>query len=118
MKIRYGTHFVSEDEPCLAIYETSKWSAEHGENRRYQTVHVIRDGHPAEFVRDMGSSKNFKAGPIWVVGGVIGDKIYIEETVGSLREHAEDMRLHTGMDMQEYPDLDRWLDTKKKTIFS
>lgn len=93
MRLLYGTHYVTEDEPCLALREEIR-KAPDGVEHRYQTVWVMRGDKEAEYRRDMGLAKNFKPDLFWVIGGVAGDKIYIEETVGSLREHAEDMRQH------------------------
>lgn len=93
MRLRYGTHFVTEDEPCLALREEAR-TAPNGTKHRYQIVWVMRHDKPAEYRRDMGLAKKFNPDLFWIPGGVIGDKIYIEETVGSLREHAEDMRRH------------------------
>ncbi len=93
MKLRYGTHYVNENEPCLALREETR-KAPDGEKHRYQSVWVMRDDNPTECRRDMGLAKNFNPDVIWVIGGVVGDKIYIEETVDSLREQADDMRLH------------------------
>ena len=93
MRLQYGTHFVTEDEPCLGLREEVR-TAPNGTKHRYQIVWVIRQDRPAEYRRDMGLAKKFNSDAFWIVGGVIGDKIYLEETVGSLREHAEDMRLH------------------------
>ena len=105
MKLLYGTHYVTEDEPCLGLREETG-TAPNGTKHRYQTVWVVRDDKPAEYRRDMGLAKKFNPDLFWVIGGVIGDKIYIEETVGSLRMHAEDMR-HNPFDKRELAQVDK-----------
>ena len=104
MRLLYGTHYVTEDEPCLGLREETRTL--NGIKHRYQTVWVVRDDKPAEYRRDMGLAKDFNPDLFWVIGGVIGDKIYIEETVGSLRMHAEDMRNHP-FDKKELAQVDK-----------
>ena len=105
MRLLYGTHYVTEDEPCLGLREEIR-TAPNGKKHRYQTVWVVRNDKPAEYRRDMGLAEKFNSDLFWVIGGVIGDKIYIEETVGSLREHAEDMRRNP-FDKHELTQLDK-----------
>lgn len=105
MKLLYGTHYVLEDEDCLALREETR-KAPNGIEHRYQTVWVMRDGKEAQYRRDMGLAENFNPDVFWVIGGVVGDKIYIEETVSSLRMHAEDMRQHP-FDKKELTGLDK-----------
>jgi len=93
MRLRYGTHYVRGEEPCLSLREETR-KAPDGQKHRYQSVWVMRNDKPAEYRRDMGLAMNFNPDALWVIGGVVGDRIYIEETVNSLREQAEDMRAH------------------------
>jgi len=84
------------------LLETNK-RAPNGKMHRYQSIWVIRDDKPAEYRRDMGLASKFKADDLFVLGGIDG---HIEETVGSLRIHAEDMRNHP-FDKYELTQLDR-----------
>jgi len=95
MKLRYGTHWVTEDEPCLGLYEMNLQSPNSRGFHRYQIIFVMRGDKPAEYRRDMGLAKNFKADQLRVLGGVKDDvtgKFYIEHTVGELREIADQRR--------------------------
>ena len=93
MKLLYGTSFVTEDEPCFNLSEVNLVAPDYSGWHRYQIIVVMRGGNLTEYRWDMGLSENFRADQLNVIGGVIDKgKIYIEETVGSLREHADQMR--------------------------
>lgn len=101
-KIYYGTDFVLEDEPCFNLAEVNLMAPKDGKWHRYQIVVVIRNGELAEYRKDMGLRTKFKAHQFRVMGGVIDKKkIYIEETVGSLRQEADQMRDETPLNIRE-----------------
>lgn len=82
-----------EDEPCFNLAEVNLMSPKDGKWHRYQIVVVIRNDKLAEYRKDMGLVKKFKAHQFRVMGGVIdNNKIDILETVGTLRQEADQMR--------------------------
>lgn len=94
-RIRYGTAFVLEDEPCLLLVEMNLKAPDQKLRKRYQIIHVIRNDKPAEFRQDLGLAKEFKADQFRIPGGIIDEqmgRIYIEETVGRLKEMADQIR--------------------------
>lgn len=118
--ILYGTHYISEDEPCLGLFEMNLQSPNNKGFHRYQIVYVMRGDKPAEYRKDMGLAKKFKFDQLRIPGGAYDEttnKYYVEHTVGELRELADDMR--TNPTVIPSPDLNKWLDNKnKKLIFS
>lgn len=94
------TDYVLEDEPCYNLAELNLISDD-GKFHRYQILVVLRGDQLAEYREDMGLTSNFKAHQLRVMGGDIdNNRIYIEETVGSLRREADDMR-ETPLDIRE-----------------
>ena len=61
---------------------------------RYQILFVVRVGDLAEYREDLGFAKDFTAPKIIIPGGERGKDgtIYIEETVGRLKDIAESLR--------------------------
>ena len=110
-KIRYGTHFISEDESCIGLYEMNLQSPGSRGFHRYQIVFVMRGDHPAEFRHDMGLARRFRGvDQLRILGGVMDEKTgryYVEHTVGELREMAEDMRTNPPFDIKELVGLNR-----------
>ena len=103
-KLRYGTHFVLEDEPCLGLFEMNLQSPGNRGWHRYQILYVMRTDHPSEFRRDMGLAKKFKANQFRIPGGAWDEttqKYYVEHTVGELVEMANDMREFPSFDIKE-----------------
>lgn len=101
-KIYYGTDFVLVDEPCFNLAEVNLMAPEDGKWHRYQIVVVVRNDKLAEYREDMGLVTKFKANQFRVMGGVIDkNKIYIEETVGTLRQEANQMRDETPLNIRE-----------------
>ncbi len=95
MRIRYGTHWITEDEPCLGLYESNLQSPDSRGFHRYQIIYVMRGDKPAEYKKDMGLTKDIKANQLRILGGAKDDvtgKFYIEHTVGELRDIANGMR--------------------------
>jgi len=71
---------------------------------RYQIIYVMRGNKPAEYRRDMGLAKDFKADQLRILGGVKDDvtqRFYIEHTVGELREIADQRRGNSLFDKRE-----------------
>jgi len=120
MKLLYGTTWVDEDEPCLALYEMHLQSPGSRGFHRYQIIHVMRHGKPAEFREDMGLAKNFKGvDQLRIPGGVEeGGRYYVVETVGRLREIADYLRTFPQFDKKDFEALDEFHDNGKKIIFS
>ena len=95
-KILYGTHYVSEDELCLGLFEMNLQTPGSKGLHRYQIVYVMRGDKPAEYRRDMGPVRKFKVDQLRLPGGAYDettDRYYIEHTVGELREIADRWRL-------------------------
>jgi|TARA_S200002703_G_C3795256_1_gene245525 hypothetical protein len=88
--IRAIAHTVSNDEPSFLLREFPKKTA-FGE-RWMQEVWVIRSDSPAVFTQDIGSVESMgDAKPLNVVGGDPVNNV-ICETVGSLRDLADEKR--------------------------
>jgi len=100
-----GTNYVLKGEPCLGLYELNYQAPDNSGFHRYQIIHVIRDDHPAEYRKDLGSSKKFKGiDQFRIPGGVIDEqtsKIYIEHTVTELQDIANHMRVKGRWDKRE-----------------
>lgn len=103
-KLRYGTHYISEDEPCLGLFEMNLQSPGNRGWHRYQLIYVMRGDFPSEFRRDMGLAKKLKDVQIRIPGGAWDEftgRYYVEHTVGELVEMARDMREHPSFDVKE-----------------
>ena len=95
------TDYILEDEPCYNLSEINLLSDD-GKFHRYQILVVMRGDQMAEYREDMGLTKDFKAYQLRVMGGVTeNNKIYIEETVGTLRTEADLMRDETPLNIRE-----------------
>ncbi len=95
------TDYVIDDEPCYNLSELNL-VADDGKFHRYQILAVMRGDRLAEYKEDMGLTKDFKAHQLRVMGGDIqNNRIYIEETVASLREEANLMRDETPLNIRE-----------------
>lgn len=107
-KLWLGTDWISDDEPCLGLYEMHLQSPGNRGWHRYQIIMVIREDKPAECRIDMGEVKKFKGiAPLRIPGGFVEDgKIYIEETVGRLRLIADQER-GSGFDKREIAQVNR-----------
>ena len=104
MRLLYGTQWITEDEPCMGLYEMNLQSPHSRGFHRYQIIYVMRGDKPAEYRKDMGLAKNFKADQLRVLGGVKDDmtgKFYIEHTVGELRYIADQRRGNNLFDKRE-----------------
>jgi len=106
-KFLVGTDWVDEDEPCFELYEQDVQAPDNSGVRRYLVYRVMRNGRVAEFREDKGSATDFKDDPLVILGGVIlNGKMEILETVGSLREIADQYRNHVHLDKKELVGVD------------
>ena len=93
--LEIATSYVLNDEPALGLSEVNLVSPETHQWHRYQIIRVVRDDKVAEYREDMGPSKNFTDCQRLIPGGAIDPstkKMYIEETVGSLRTYSQQMK--------------------------
>lgn len=94
-EIMPGTTYVLADEPCCSLSELNEMAPDYHSIRRYQILHVVRGDRLAEYRKDLGLASDFRAFPFQIVGGFKDGKtgrIYIEETVGRMKEMADEMR--------------------------
>ena len=94
-KLVAGAISITDDEPCLGLYEMNFKSPDQRSRHRYQIIMVIRDDKPAEYRIDLGLAKKFKADQFRIPGGIVDEttgRIYIEETVGRLKTIADQLR--------------------------
>ncbi len=95
-KLVLGATDIKYDEFCLGLYEMNFKTPDQRERHRYQIIMVIRNDKPAECRIDLGNVKKFKnIDQFRIPGGVFDErtgKIYIEETVGSLKDYANRLR--------------------------
>lgn len=101
---------VSMDEPCIGLCEMNLPSGLPGGGiRRYQIIYVVRDDKRAEFKRDLGPAKKFRADQFRIPGAVIDDttrRVTILHTVGQLVEIANRMReIKPQREIHPTPDL-------------
>lgn len=112
-KILYGTSWISEDEPCLGLFEIHEQSPGSYGFHRYQIIYVMRGDKPAEYRLDMGLVKDdwLDTDTIRVLGGGYDedeDKYYVEHTVGECREMADNLRLKKTWDKRELAKVDQY----------
>jgi hypothetical protein len=84
-----ATDKVNTDEPCISLKELVE-PCPFGGRHRYQIIRVLRGEKIAEFRRDLGKAKKFKAGQ-FVIPGCGDDNIPVER-VGDLIEIADYIR--------------------------
>lgn len=106
-KILYGTHYITEDEPCMGLREVNLQVPNKG-FRRFQIIFVMRGNKPAEYRKDMGAASKFKADQLNILGGARDDagRFHIEHTVGELRDIADYMRERPAFDKRELAQTD------------
>lgn len=98
--ILYGTHYISEDEPCLALFEMNEQSPDSRGFHRYQIIYVVRDGKSAQFRKDLGLAKKFKHDQFRIPS-------YLEHTVGELRDMADWVRNNPPFDKRELAQVNK-----------
>lgn len=104
-----GTTYILADEPCLNLAEVNLIAPKNDGTSdtdwyRFQIILVVRDDKPTEYRERLGLAKDFKASGINIIGGGrdgITGKLWSEETVGRLRDMAEEMRNEPQFDLQE-----------------
>ena len=104
MDLFQGTTYVKADEPCMGLYEMNLRPPHSKVHKRYQIIHVIRNGKITEYRESLGLAKKFKADQFRVPGGVIDQhsgRISIEHTVGELKDIADYLRLKPMFDKLE-----------------
>ena len=108
-KLIIGTNFINSDEPCMELAEVNLQSPGSKGFHRYQIIKVIRNDRVREFRLDLGKAEDFKADQIVIPGGVKDDltgRFYCEETVGRLREVADQMRYKPPIETDYLPRTD------------
>jgi|TARA_Y100000310_G_C20663561_1_gene806178 hypothetical protein len=89
------TAWVSMDEPAVRLIEVNENAPDSSGFRRYQRIIVVRKDAFAEYSEDLGPAGNYAANEIILPGGYKDPstkRIYAEETVGSLKDIARQMR--------------------------
>jgi len=118
--ILYGTTWVGEDEPCIALSETHMQAPDNSGFHRFQIIRVLRNEQIVEYREDLGDAKKFKGvDQLFLPGGAKDEttgRFYIEETVGRLREIAHYLRQHSPFDKQDYAAIDEFYDRPDKRI--
>lgn len=98
MGIEIATTYALPDEPAIVLAEENLLAPTNdGTNDtawyRFQTIQIWRGEKLTEYKERLGLAKDFKANQFVVMGGCeIDNRLYIEETVGTLKENADDMR--------------------------
>ncbi len=88
------------NEHCMGLYEIHEQAPDSSGFRRYQIIHVIRDGRIAEFRTDMGKANLWK--------GVKQLRIpsFMEHTVDELKGLAIELRNETEIDVKDWLEID------------
>ncbi len=107
--IYQGTNVVTLDEPCLGLFELNYKTPNQKARHRYQIILVMRNDKPAEFRRDLGLTSKFKGKDQFrIPGGIISkNKVYIEHTVGELKDIADALRVKRPFDKRELVGVDK-----------
>ena len=107
--ILYGTTFIQEDEPCMGLFELSLQSPGSRGFHRYQILQVIRNDEIVEYREDMGLATKWSGkDQLRILGGAkVDGKLYVEETVGTLREVANQLRSKSTFDKLELVKVNR-----------
>ncbi len=117
-----GTQIISQDEPCLGLYEYNLQAPDSHGFRRYQVIYVIRGDRPTECRRDLGLASNFKAEQFRIPGGVVDyttGKGEIVHTVGELMDIADSLRadgIDYGKDFRPRDLKQMWYDQMEEAL--
>ena len=90
-----ATNAVSMDEWAYSLKEVNEQSPNSKGWRRYMLIRVMRDDTLAEFRRDLGPARRFKADQFVIPGGVVDEttgRFELLHTVGELYDIAEHLR--------------------------
>lgn len=121
MNLITGTTYLRPDEPAINLAEVNLVAPKNDGTDdtdwyRFQIIHVWRDGELTEFRDRMGLARDFTASQLRVMGGCeIDGKLYIEETVGSLKEYATDMRSEPPLTMRDFTELEKAQESMLRT---
>lgn len=115
-----GTTYVLSEEPAYNLAEVNLIAptGKGGDTDwyRFQIIVVMRDDRLTEYRERMGLAKNFTADQFRIIGGIkdeITGVFHIEETVGRLKEMANQLRAKPIIDKREIPALRMWRKNKK-----
>lgn len=102
--LHLATPVISNDEPCFMLVEEHIQAPNASGFRRYQIITVVRNDELVEWHHDMGPAKKFKNIDMFRIPGGVRDEVtkrlYIEHTVGELREIADQLRSRPQMRSQ------------------
>ena len=109
------------DEPCIRVVERNGRTPDGKRLRRFQDVWVMRAQGPAVCVLDLGPARTFKCDEFQIIGGFtdpVTKRVYIEETVGSLVDAADQHRKELSRTRDMLPrdllgDLTRFLEQRR-----
>lgn len=94
--LHLATPVISNDEPCFMLVEEHIQAPNASGFRRYQIITVVRNDELVEWHHDMGPAKKFKNIDMFRIPGGVRDpetqRLYIEHTVGELRDIADTLR--------------------------
>jgi len=92
---------ITGNEPAWGLTELHEQSPGNRGVHRYQVIRVIRDGHIAEWRKDMGIASKWK--------GVKQLRIpsFNEHTVDELMDLADSLRYETELDIKDFLQLDK-----------
>lgn len=110
MGIIPATTFITNDELALGYYEINEQAPDSRGFHRYKIIRVIRNGKPAEYREDMGLAKRCKRKKQVAIPAML------QHTVGELRDIADKFVNHTGWDIDDWRDIDKWDDDNAKGI--
>lgn len=110
-RILCGTHWITDDEPCLGLFEMNEQAPDSRGFHRYQIIYVMRGDKPAEFRIDMGLASKWKGKDQFRIPGGVWDyamnKYDVVENVGRLRGIADILRDEPLFDKRELVGLDK-----------
>ena len=109
-----GTDFVHEDDPCVNLGERNIMAPDNRGVHRYEILLIVRNHMPYEYRRDMGTEEDWKGvQELRIIGGTI-DPLEADETVGSMREMARDIREKPAFDLVEVVQDGLWKELKSR----
>jgi hypothetical protein len=102
MEMIAGTDIVFDDDPCFYLAECNIMSPM-GQWHRYEVIDIIRNWMPTQYRRDMGLASEWEGiEQFGIIGGMLDeDGLEADETVGSMREMAHQLRGNPAFDIKE-----------------
>jgi len=113
VKIVYSHDALRDDDLAYDLAEFNQLTSDYKQLRRWQVITASRrvntiDYEIAQFWKDMGPANSWKnCGPIHIVGGTVepnshgGYDVHMDETVGRLKEMADNLRYRPAFDVRE-----------------